>query len=309
MAPEFMAAMNSRGLRSPAHHRWRFRFLVAVVTLAGVRVASAQTVREQTEPLPSFEVVSIRLNQSQEPGRILDMRDPGRIALINVAIKGLLTLVFAIDDYQLSGAPSWLSSVKYDINAKVDDGTAEQLRKLPRDQRMQRIDLMIQSLLIDRFRLKYHHETRQVPAYLLVIAKNGPKIHQAKSGDTYPHGLHFPDGSGAGIMRVDGNELTGQAVTIGILVARLKSALERPVEDKTGLTGNYDFDLKWTPQLSAGLMGSPPENAEPTTVDSGESQEPPLSVALKEQLGLRLVPTKTQVDTIVIDHIEKPSEN
>jgi uncharacterized protein (TIGR03435 family) len=137
--------------------------------------------------------------------------------------------------------------------------------------------------------------------YQLVIAQGGPKLHEAKPGDTYADGIKARDGTpigGAGVMMSRGS-YTGQQVTVAALLNLLKGASGRPVVDKTGLTGKYDITLRWTPELGP----SSPDSAPP------EDTGPSIFNVLEEQLGLKLEPTKGTVPTLIIDHIEPPTEN
>jgi uncharacterized protein (TIGR03435 family) len=170
---------------------------------------------------------------------------------------------------------------------------------------------MLQALLADRFKLSIHRETKELPVYALVAAKNGPKLQEAKADATYPNGIKGPDGvARGGMMRIGGGEVTGQGLPIANLTRMLSQQLGRTVIDKTGLTGKYDFTLQWTPDESQGPMfkgadGAPPGgNPAPP-----ESSGPSLFTAIQEQLGLKLESQKGPVEIIVIDHVEKPSQN
>jgi uncharacterized protein (TIGR03435 family) len=147
--------------------------------------------------------------------------------------------------------------------------------------------------------------------YALVVAKNGPKFQEAKVDATYPNGIKGPDGvARGGMMRMSSGELTAQGIPIANLVGTLSRQLGRKVVDKTGLTGNYDFTLHWTPdpgeaQPFKGPVGGPPGVDTAAPSDSG----PSIFAALQEQLGLKLESQKGPVEIIVVDHVEKPSEN
>jgi uncharacterized protein (TIGR03435 family) len=168
---------------------------------------------------------------------------------------------------------------------------------------------MIQALLADRCKLTVHHETKELSEYVLVIAKNGPKLQEANLNDTYPNGFKGPNGaSGAGMMRMSPDHLTAQAVSMTGLVAMLSMQLGATVVDKTGLTGKYDFTVKWAPDMSQSpIVGG--AGAGPGAPPPPDTSAPSLFTALEEQLGLRLESQKGPVDIIVIDHVEPPSEN
>lgn len=269
--------------------------------------------------LPSFEVASIKPNHSADLWTRVDAPKGGFIAT-SITAKELIKWAYAgislpLRDDQLSGGPSWISSERYDIDAKLDDSQVEPLEKLPPEQRILQVRLRVQSLLADRFKLLVRDETKEIPVYALVIAKNGPKLREAKPGDTYPNGIKGPDGrSHPGMWWVEGGKLTGQALPMASLVMILSQScqleLGRTVLDQTGLKGKYDIALKWTPdQSSAGMFmgtaGVKPgaESAPP------DSSGPSLFTAIQEQLGLKLESTKGPTEAIVIDHIERPTAN
>ncbi len=190
----------------------------------------------------------------------------------------------------------------------MDGSVVEELRKLSDDQRETETRRMLQALLADRFQLKLHSDTKQLAVYALVLAKNGPKLQAAISGDTYPNGFKGPDGGGGpGMIFMEGNggPVTGQGVPIADLVRLLSQQLGRTVVDKTGLTGKYDFKLKWTPDENQGPPGPPGADNAPPPDSSG----PSIFTAVQEQLGLKLESQKGAVKILVVDHGEKPSEN
>jgi uncharacterized protein (TIGR03435 family) len=275
------------------------------------QTASAQSTQTAGAPSPSFEVASIKPNRSGDMF-IRIMFQPGRFTANGVTTKHLITMAYNVRDFQVSGGPGWINSERYDIEAKVPDSIAEELPKLPPDQREEKSRLMIQSLLADRFGLKLSHTTKELPAYALVIAKTGPKLHEAKPDDNYPTGIKGPDGRAhPGVMRMSPGELTGQGIAIKFLVRLLSEQLGRDVLDQTGLKGNYDLTLKWTPEPGEGMMlrtpegGNPPPESGPPPDTSG----PSIFTAIQEQLGLKLEPTKAPAEVLVVDHVEKPSEN
>jgi uncharacterized protein (TIGR03435 family) len=155
--------------------------------------------------------------------------------------------------------------------------------------------LMLQALLAGRFKLIVHTETRQLSVYSLTIAKNGTKLHEAKSGDTYETAYKLPNGkpAGAGLHSDAEGEITGQAVGLTEILRWLSRQIGRTVVDKTGLTGVYDFTLKWSPEDS--------ENS----TDAG----PSIFEAVQQQLGLKLESGKGPVEVVVVDRAEKPSGN
>jgi uncharacterized protein (TIGR03435 family) len=273
-----------------------------------IRAQSPQTTGAAS---PSFEVASIKPNHSPEL-RISIGFQPGRFVATGVTAKQLIALAYDVRDLQVSGGPSWVDSERYNIEAKEPDWVVEELPKLPPNQRVAQLRLMVQSLLADRFKLKLRHESKEHPLYALVVAKNGPKLQQAKPGDTYPNGLKGPDGVGrAGMMNMGPGQLTGQGLPVESLARLLSEQLSRTVTDETGLKGDYDFKLQWTPEPSQGAVLRGPEGGNPGTENAAPPESSGVSIftAIQEQLGLKLESRKGLVDSLVIDHVEKPSEN
>jgi uncharacterized protein (TIGR03435 family) len=193
---------------------------------------------------------------------------------------------------RILGAPDWAKSDKFDIAAKVDSSDVAELQKLSQYQR----GLMLQALLVDRFKMVIHAETRELPVFALVIAKNGPKLKEATPEDK-------------GMMRLTRGMLVGQGIPITFLANMLmhQSELEgRTVLDKTGLTGKYEVTLQWTPEDQT--LPGPADGAQATAPPS-DASGPSIYTALQEQLGLKLESTKGPVEFLVIDHIEQPSPN
>lgn len=195
----------------------------------------------------------------------------------------------------------------------MDPEVADALKKLSDDDRLIVRQHMLQALLADRFGLVFHRETRELPIYTLIIAKNGPKLHEATPGDTYPNGIKLQNGApGAGVwtMRtVAGGSylINAQAIALSSLLPSLAYPLGRPIVDKTGLTGKYDFTLTYSLDQSESPTASAP-NGQPALA-AADPTAPSLFTALQEQLGLKLESGKGPIEIIVIDHIERPSGN
>jgi len=259
-----------------------------------------------------YDVASIKPNKSGT-NMVRLMFTPDGLSAANGTLQMLINAAYRVEDNQISGAPNWMNSERYDIDAKMDSSTADELRKLSEDDRREVRQRMLQALLADRFKLTIHRETKELPVYALVIAKNGPKLQEAKPGDTYPNGIKGPDGRvGAGMTFMAGRgSVTGQGIPISDLVRFLSRQLGRKVEDKTGLTGKYDFTLQWTPDESQGAMfkGPSPEPQGAASPPPPDASGPSIFTALEEKLGLKLESQKGPVEILVIDHVEKPSEN
>jgi uncharacterized protein (TIGR03435 family) len=271
----------------------------------------AQATQTTAGPLPSFEVATVKLNRSGDRG--FSIRMPlGRFITTRTTTNFLIAYAYNVKDFQVSGGPGWTASEGYDIDAKVPDSITEEAFKVPFDQIKQQYLLMVQALLADRFKLRLGHETKDLPVLALVVAKNGIKIREAKPGDTYPNGIKDRDGHAIGrTWRMARGQFIGQGLSIDSLVGVLSQYLGRPVLNQTGLKGDYDFTLQWTPDQDEGsMLKGPPGGAPPP--DNGpppDSSGPSIFTAIQEQLGLKLVSTKGPVDILVIDHIERPTEN
>lgn len=272
----------------------------------------------QNVPKPSFEVVSIRPGShiaTQCPGGGLravgvicggpGTSDPGRFTGNGAPLRSLIQRAVGVQPLQLFG-PDWIASARYDIAAVIPAGATQEELKL-----------MLQGMLEDRFKLKSHRETREFAAYNLVLAKGGLKLRETMAtdacaigarpaGKACPQGVEYANGiaessSDRGTILTapprdgGGGIQTGLGVTLADLAKSLQVTLRGSVViDKTGLDGRYDFRYQFSP-VDVGA--------------AGEFSAPSLFTAIEKDLGLKLEPTKTKLDCIVIDHIEPPSEN
>ncbi len=247
----------------------------------------------------SFEVASIKPNRSSERGVFIRNSPGGRFSAKNVTVKMLIIMSYKIQPFQLTGAPSWIDTEHFDIEATPEAAEAEPQNPSP-DQMQASFEkqrIRVQSLLADRFKLKIHRETKELPVYALVVAKNGPKLKAAESSGAAAKGPR---------MRAGGGELIGEAVPISFLAQNLSNWVGRFVIDRTGLGGNYDFTLKWTPDENQLPRAS---GGDPTVPVQRDPSGPSLFTALQEQLGLKLEPQKGPVEILAIDQISEPTEN
>ena len=271
----------------------------------------APTLRAQTssaaEPPLKFEVASIKPSDPSERGTIIQFAPGGRLVVKNAPLKSLVTLAYDVQDFQISGGPTWVSTARYDVTAKADAVTAEDdPHKIKTDEQrekfQQRQRMRIQALLADRFQLKIGRTTKELPIYALKVAKNGPKLQESKEEG----GNQFQ-----GVRMSRPGDVTAGKVGMQFLTRILAHSVGRPVIDQTGLTGKYDFKLEWTPdQNQPGGFGGPgpgPDGAlRPPPVDPNG---PSIFTAIEEQLGLKLESQKGPVEMLTIDAVEKPSEN
>ena len=252
---------------------------------------------------PTYDVVSIKPNKSASGG-IRIMNSPDGFSGTNMPLESLIGSAYGIREDLISGLPGWGDAAHYDITAKVAAADVPTLPKLTRDQR----NAMLKPLLADRFKLQAHEETKSLPVYELVLAKGGSKLHQAVAGDTYANAPKVNGNSPrAGMLMMSPGQINGMAIPISTLINILSRQLQRTILDKTGLAGRYDITLQWTPDPSEGMGFPGGPGAPPPPSDSAGG--PSIFTAMEEQLGLRLNSTKGPVQTLVIDHIDPPTED
>lgn len=235
-------------------------------------------------PSPSFEVASIKPDHSGTGNMSMGWRN-STFTAENAAVMQLLEDAFHVHNYQVVNAPKWVIDTHYDVVAKADD-TAQALS--PEVQQKQ-IRLMLQALLSERCKLRFHRETKNLPVYELVPAKSGPKLHEASAGENF--GANSSD-----------TQLKATAITMEQMAEQLSGQFNRTVLDKTGLTGKYDFTVNYAPDQDQAAPGYGQNAAQP---DAG----PSIFTAVQDQLGLKLVAAKGPVEVIIIDSIEPPSPN
>ncbi len=286
--------------------------LTLVLGLLSAARGHAQAQQAPAARLPVFDVASVKPNHSVSSATIVNT-PPGGFTARGATARFLLSFAYHVREFQIIGGPGWINSEKYDIDAKGEVSGGDESPKTPPSQNMGQVRLRLQSLLADRFKLRVSHTTNELPVYALIVAKNGPKIREAKPDDTYPDGIKGADGQpqGSGAFRNERGRLTLQGLPISFLVRLLSDHLGRTVLDQTGLNGNYNIALQWTPDLNPASTPVSEEGGRPSADNAplAESSEPSIFTAVQEQLGLKLVSTKAPVDVIVIDHIERPSEN
>jgi uncharacterized protein (TIGR03435 family) len=211
-----------------------------------------------------------------------------------LSLKTIITWAYQIQNYQLSGGPTWTESTRWTIIAAAGaanpPGTPTDFEKMDDSQRQRSMDLVrlrLQALLAERFQLTLRRESREQTIYALTIAKNGPKLKESA------------DQSRSGFIRRGRGQIEARGAQMDALAEYLAVDLLRPVTDRTGLAAHYDFKLDWTPERPAGSDSS--------SRDSGSDPPgPTLFTAIQEQLGLRLESQKGPVETLVIERAEKP---
>ena len=229
--------------------------------------------------------------------------------MINVPLRFLIRSAYQVQDEQIVDAPGWIGTEHFDVIAKA---AAEIPRPTPSNPGP--LPAMMRSLLVERFKLAVHRETREFPAYSLELARRdrrpGPQLHPstvdcaaiaaARGPNEKPPATPGNVGPQCGI-RATGGQMMAGGIPLSQLATLLSSIVQRVVIDKTGLTGNFDFQLRWTPdRMAQGAPGS-------AATAANDPDAPSIFTALQEQLGLRLESAKNRVEVLVIDHVERPT--
>jgi uncharacterized protein (TIGR03435 family) len=266
------------------------RHLGVILLLSG----SATGLKAQAAPQPSFEVASIKRNLSGE-GRVNQRLQPGgRYVAVNIPLRMLIMRAYRLLEFRLSGGPAWINTERYDIIGLAPGATTPD-EVTPR----------LQQLLADRFKLIAHMEKKEVSVLWLVQADKdgrlGPKFHASTAG------CPPLDPPPVCLMKLTPSSLVTGGSPMIAFVNALSQYTEKLVVDRTGLTGLFEADLRWTPDLPSRAVSTPPGAPEPPPGDN--SNGPSLTTALQQQLGLKLESRRELVDMLVIDRIEHPTEN
>ena len=272
----------------------------AAVLLATVGILSAQDTR------PQFEVASIKPSAAG-PGSMFGSRGPGMFNTENTPFKMLMSQAYGVKGFQISGGPSWINSDGYTITAKASgEGTPKE--------RFEKMMLMLQVLLEDRFQLRFHRETKEMPIYALTVAKSG-KLAPANCVQYDEKNRPAPPAAGQPPIRFCGNirggrsgpnsTLDAMGISMADFIRWLSNVTGRTIVDKTGFAGTFDAKMEYMPEMA---QGAPPtgDGAPPPPV---ENAAPSLFTALQERLGLKLESERGPVEILVIDRVERPTEN
>jgi uncharacterized protein (TIGR03435 family) len=268
---------------------------MAISPLRAVSASGHQATAESSKPL-AFEVASVKPNKSGEV-RMGMQALPGGFRAINVTVRLLLRTAYRIQDSQLTGGPDWLDSDRFDIVAKSEGNASS-------DQ----LSLMLQALLADRFKVMIHKETRERSIYALVVARNGTLGPRLERRDCLPAALPSTPAASqelpCGRIMTGSGQVTFKGAPMSQIAEGLSGYVGRVVVDRTGLSGNYDLTLEWTPERSANANQEPGSDV-PTPDPNGLS----IFTAVQEQLGLKLQPAQGTVNVLVIERAEHPIEN
>jgi uncharacterized protein (TIGR03435 family) len=263
--------------------------------------------------------------------RVAIMNQPGgRFVSNNVTLKQLIAFGYAFRDSQLVGGPAWITADRWNIEAKAEEGSIPPPSGPPDPNVPTPIGIRLQSLLEDRFQLRTHRESRELPIYVLTVFKDGLKMKSVDAPPRPTPGQPLPPpppppppgapGGGLpqnftpppGMIMVSPAGILASAANISQIVNLLSGRLGRPVIDKTGLKGFFDVRLEFAPESAPGGIGpiGPPPGGPPVAPPSASDPAgPSIFTAVQEQLGLKLESTKGPVDVLVIDNVQKPAEN
>ena len=287
-------------------------FTAAVAPLRAVRQVQGPSDGAQQPPL-AFEIASVKPNKSGEEERYIriDPRGDG-LRVVNMQLRQLITFAYQIQNFQLEGGPDWIASDRFDILAKSE-------REVPATGAFfggqEPLRMMLRTLLADRFKLLMHRETKELPIFELVLVRLdgrlGPQLRPAAvdcatqaaaARGEAPPASSGPPGPGSCFMNLNPVSVRGGGVTLAMLASILAGPTQRLVIDRTGLTGNWDLEVNYTPDRSQ----VPPGLELPPSIDPNG---PSLFTAIEEQLGLKLRPARGPVEVLVIDSVQQPTPN
>jgi uncharacterized protein (TIGR03435 family) len=241
-------------------------------------LAAGILLAQSTAKPPAFEVASIKaVSQEHRVHRGRDFRvfPGGRLLITNLEVRTILREAYGIKNYQLSGGPGWMDTDSFDIEAKAEgDPTRAEMM------------VMLQTLLADRFALKIRRESKEANVYALTVAKGGPKLQEPAGTRSIIHAYRNTPVELPGVSYT----LGGEKASMALFANQLEGHMMRPVSDRTGLTGEYNFKVTYA-------------------TDDNPETGAPLIVAIQEQLGLKLETIKGSIETFVIERLERPTEN
>jgi uncharacterized protein (TIGR03435 family) len=265
-----------------------------VLNLSRVTEENTWAIPEPVKPMakdaqPGFEVATIKPAKPTADGKNFDFEGRHLIA-VDVDVDDLISLAYGLHARQIAGAPDWFNSELFDIDGIPD---------VPGEPNEKQMGILFQKLLTERFALKFHHEQRELSVFALSVDKGGPKMtpSAARAGD---------EDDDFNFTRL-GNLTVRNMTMVDFAQWMQASTTDRPMIDRTGLKGRYDFKLKWTPDESQFAQFR--SSGEAVRKRNTANGPPPLEVAIRQQIGLRIDAVKAMVDVIVIDHVEHPSPN
>ena len=250
---------------------------ISVQTLPGSAQSLERATQMAKDATPQFEIAVIRPTDPSDDNQGFHMNGH-QLFIENESLSSLISFAYSLHPSQIGDAPAWVAHDRFDITGVPDIAGSPDLKQY---------QMMVQKLLKDRFHFRFRREERRLPVYSITVARSGAKIVKS-AGD--PNGVPDQTGYGKGntqVMKFTNNSMSDLALG-------MQSFLDKPVIDNTGLKGRYDFTLTWTPELTA---------------ESDSASAPGVFTAFQDQLGLKLQPTKEPIEALVVEHLERPSEN
>jgi uncharacterized protein (TIGR03435 family) len=265
----------------------------------------ASTPRQLHAQSVSFEVVSVKASNSTDRRSSSSILPGGHFTAANRSLWNLIVGAYLVPEYLISGAPDWIRSERFDIEARAPANVIP--TGLTARARTDFTRRMIQSMLADRFKLAVHRETKEMPIYELTVSKDGPKLRKAQNNACSDGQACHAWGPGNPGMR---EGFPGTSVDMDDLVDMLMGYTDRPIVNKTNIQGLFDIRLQWNP-LPLTQQAATPRDDVPRerVVNADVSSLPDLFTAVQEQLGLKLESRRGPIETIVIDHVERPGKN
>ena len=267
-----------------------------LLAIAGITTATAGRAQTPAAPL-RFEVASIKPTRSAGSRGGMQVLPGGGLRMDGVTLQGLIALAYDVRETQISGGPKWAGSDAYDVVAKAEHSTAADdpaLSFAPGTNAWDRLRLRTQTLLAERFQLVVHNVSKESAGYALVVTKGGPRMRESTTAGP------------AGTVRSFG-KIDSRAGSMHMLATVLTGFLGRPVEDRTGLTGSYDYKLEYGQESGRGGLHAGSDG--PTETNPVDATGPSIFTAIQEQLGLKIETSRVATQSIVIERAQKPSAN
>ncbi len=247
-----------------------------------------------------FEVATVKASAPDARGTMINIQPGGVLTVKNAPLKQLITMCYDLREFQVSGGPGWLGTDHYDVEAKseavANPPDPRSMTDAQRTEMQNQLKERMRSLLAERFQLTARREMKEMPIYALVQAKGGSKLQPSK-----------PEPGGNQGMRMQRGMMTGMSASVEMLANSMANLTGRPVVDKTGLQGKFDWKLEWTPETAPAQPGMTSDKQ--AAANPPDLSGPSLFTALQEQLGLKLESQKGPAPVLIIDRVEKPSAN
>ena len=286
-------------------HRWKLRQGLLLATAA---IAAATQLPAQPQPAAplAFEVASVKPSKPEDRRMGMQFLPGGRLLVTNIPLRAIIAVAYNVpfQSSRLIGGPGWIGSERYDIEAKAEKDAIP--RGLASEARKQKMRLMLQALLAERFKLAVRRDTKEMTVYAVVTAKDGPKLERARVGEKDCPEDRTSDGFACHeFIGGQGRGLHGQAVDMSDLALYVENWAERPVIDRTGIQGLFHIETRpWTT-----LRPGPPPAAGAKGEDGSDLADLPTLFTVFADLGLKLETQKAPVEIFEITRVEKPAQN